>query len=151
MNYNIWLLFEEFLSLSIGGKIATVASYVLVVLLLILWEEFRTQRRATKKPSTTPLNSLSEPTKKFVHAINTSYEREESHNHPSRGILNTFRNNWIQCYLYGKSSNSSNTPFYPFRWHISTIVNKLRRRVNESGKEPSEHLVLAESCSSSWG
>ena len=139
MNYNIWLLFEDFQSLSIGGKIAIVAAHILVVLLLILLEEFRVQRNETKKSLTTTLDSsLIEPVKKPVYAINTPCERDKSHNRPSRGILNIFRNNWIQPHLYGKPSSSGNNPFHPFHSHMSTIVNKLRRRVNESGKEPNK-------------
>jgi hypothetical protein len=137
MNYNIWLLFEEFQSLSIGGKIAIVAAHILVVLLLILLEEFRVQRHETKKSLTTTLDSpLIKPVEKPVHTIYTSCERQKSDNHPNRGIRNTFRNNLIQPHLYCRRSNSGNAPLHPFHSHIPTIINKLRRRVNQSGKEP---------------
>jgi hypothetical protein len=142
MNYNIWLLFEEFQSLSIGGKIAIVASHILVVLLLMLWEEFRVQRHNAKRSSTATLNPLSQPVEKLVHTVNTPCKRYNPNNRPSRGILNTFRNNWIQPHLYCERSNSGNTPFHPFRWHIRTIVNKLRRRVNQSGKEPLRRSLI---------
>jgi hypothetical protein len=138
MNYNIWLLCKEFQGLSIGGKIAIVAAHILVVLLLILLEEFRVQRHEAKKSLTTTLDSpLIEPVEKPIHTICAPCERQESDNHPNRGIRNTLRNNLIHPDLYCRRSNSGNTPLHPFHSHISTIINKLRRRVNQSGKEPS--------------
>ena len=154
MNYNIWLLFEDFRSLTIGGKIVIVAAHILVVLLLILLEEFRTQRHDAKKSSTTTLNSLIKPVKKPVHTIYTSCERDKPHNCPNRGILNTFRNNLIQPHLYCKCSTNRDSPSHPFRYscssiirwaratfripisHIKNIVAKLRKLVNQSGEEP---------------
>ena len=137
MNYNIWLWLEEFQSLSIGGKIAIVAAHILIVLLLILLEEFRVQRHETRKSLTTMLDSpLIEPVEKPVHTIYTSCERQKSDNHSTRGIRNTFRNKLIHPRLYCRRSNSGNTPLHPFHSHTSGIINKLRRRVNESGKEP---------------
>ena len=138
MNYNIWLLFEEFQSLSIGGKIVVVAWHILAILCLMLWEESKAQKHDARESSTATPNSLIEYTEKLVHTNKNPHERGNPHKRSCGGIMNTLRNSWIQAHLYCKANKKGDRSIYQFRSHIRTIVNWLRRGVNQSGKEPIE-------------
>jgi len=136
VNYDIWFLFEQFRSLSIGGKIAMVSGHVLVILLIVLWETSRAQRHNAKRLSATTI----EPTEKLIHTIGTSPQKGNLCN-AHKGLtylLETFRNSLSKYHLYYQSDKDGNSPTYPVQRHMRAIVNKLRRRVNQSGKEPAK-------------
>jgi hypothetical protein len=123
VNYDIWFLFKQFMSLSISGRVLVVLGYILVMLLITLM--------------VAPHSDLA---KKPVHTKGTRCKNSKLYK-VHRGV----------GYLLDKSANSGreyqvdyerraerNEQAYRPQWHIRTIVNKLFRRVNQSGKEPEE-------------
>lgn len=121
MNYDIWFLFKQFMSLSISDRMMTILGYILVMLLITLMA--------------VPHSDLAE---KPVHTRSTRRKNGKLYK----------AHVWLS-YLLDKSANSRreyqvdyerraerNEQAYRPQWHILTIVNKLRRRVNQSGKEP---------------
>jgi hypothetical protein len=139
VNLDTCAICQFFLELSVWGRIAVIAGYILMTLLIVLWEHFRRHRHnTTRSPMVMPI----EKTEKFVHTITACPSKQNQYNpyKRQRHLLETFRINLRHSIIYCKSRDDSNNPAYHFQQHIvkhiSTIVNKLRRRVNESGKEP---------------
>jgi hypothetical protein len=56
----IWFLSPEFQSLTFTGKIAAIAGFILVILLIILWEIVRAERRKAKRLPTVTHNFADE-------------------------------------------------------------------------------------------
>lgn len=135
-------LFQLFLELSAWGKVAMIAGYILMALLLILWETSRARRRAaTTLPMLTP-NSLIDPTEKLVHTVATSASNQNQYN-PRKGaryLLELLRSDFSKSIVYCQSHNARQKYLKSLQQylpkHIRTIVNWLARRVNQSGKEP---------------
>jgi len=142
MNLNTCFLLQYFQSLSVMGKVAVIAGYILMALLIILWEKSRTHRHATTRLPTVIPNSVVEQTEKLVHTVTTSPSKQNQYN-PRKGaryLLETFRSSLSKCVVYCKSRNDGeNHPKCCQQYipkHIHAIVDCLRRRVNQSGKEP---------------
>jgi hypothetical protein len=143
MNLSTSYLFQYFLELSVWGKVAVIAGYALLALLIILWEQSRARRHtATRLPTVIP-NSVIEPTEKFVHTSPTSTRKENQYN-PHKGaryLLEMFRSSLSKCVVYCESHNTREKHLKYLQQyipkHIHTILDFLRRRVNQSGKEPS--------------
>jgi hypothetical protein len=156
----IWFLSDEFLNLTVGGKVAVVASYILAMLLIMLWATFPTRKRDVK---TLPMNttySTEQPIEKPKNCTSNCYENENLQKPEEGGIIgsgllsklpngikkwcvyysaNEDRQNPKQHFLWSiiNSIGRARTTCIFSRWHIKYIVNKLQRRVNQSGKEPS--------------
>jgi hypothetical protein len=147
MNLSTCFLVQYFQSLSVMGKVAVIAGYILMALLLILWEKSRTRRHAaTGLPTVIPTFNIEE-TQKFIHTIPTSASKDNQykpHKRP-RHLLETFRSNLSKSIVYCKSRTDSKNPAYHLQQdipkHIRTIVNRLTRIVNQSGKEPMDDQV----------
>jgi hypothetical protein len=137
MNFH-WLWLEWLQSLPITGKVAIIAAHILVVLLIMLYAIATSQRGNTNKaPMAMPYSV--EPAVKLVQTTRSSPKKGKLYNTNKRvrHLLNIFcNNNLIKHLLYYEAYNGSENPTQDIRWHIRHIVNKLRRRVNESGKEP---------------
>ena len=144
MNYDIWFLFEQFRSLSVGGKIAFVCGHILVLLLIILCETHREQRQNAKRSPTAIPCSIIEPAEKLIHTISTCPQKGNLRNAHKRlaYLLETFRNSLGKYQLHYQSKINGDSPTHQFQRHIRDIVNKLRRGVNQSGKEPAAWLPL---------
>lgn len=142
-----------FQSLSIGGKIAFVAGYILMILFLILWEIYNTQRHDAKRlPMVMPTSTIEE-TKKLVHTITTPTSKQNQYNahRRARHLLEIFRINLKKSIVYCKSRDDGNNPAHHLqqyiqkviislvRWitpafsisHIRTIVNKLMTKSSD--------------------
>lgn len=146
----IWFLSEQFRSLSIAGKIAAIAGFVLVVLLITLLDMYFAKRHDA---STLPTEQLAEnrPDGDSSHA-----NCDDMPQHRKGGIvwhyllgkvLNNWGNNRIHYYSKHDGTTHNQSPLdgsakptrVIFRFsisHIRTIVNWLKGRVNQSGKEP---------------
>jgi hypothetical protein len=143
MKFGMCVLCQYFLELSAWGKLAMISGYILMALLLILWETSKTHRRfAMKSPMVTP-NSLIDPTEKLVHTVAAAASNQNQYN-PRKGaryLLKLFRSNFSKPIVYCQSHNARQKHLKPLQQylpqHIRTILNWLARRVNQSGKEPS--------------
>jgi hypothetical protein len=137
MNLSTCVLFRYFLELSIWGKVAVIAGYALMALLIILWEQFKARRHVA-----TRLPSVIEPTEKFIHASPTRTRKENQYEPPKRArhLLDIFRSNPSEGAVYCKSYNGRENHLkylhQYFLKHTHDILDSLRRRVNQSGKEP---------------
>lgn len=142
MNLDTCVLFQYFLELSIWGRVTVIAGYALMALLIILWEQSRARRHAVMRLPMVIPNSVIEPTEKFVHTSPTSTRKENQYN-PHKGarhLLETFCSNLDKCVVYCKSHNAREKHLKYLQQyipkHIHNILDFLRRRVNQSGKEP---------------
>ena len=140
-------LIQYFQSLPVTGKVALIAGYILMVLLIILWEMSRTHKRATTRlPTVMPAPTIEE-TEKLVHTVTTSPTNQNKYNTHKRGgyLLEALISNLKKCVVYCETRADGNNPAHHLQQyivkHILIIVNKLLRRVNESGKEPGEPLL----------
>jgi len=132
VTYDIWFLFKQFMSLSINGRILVVLGYILVMLLIIL--------------IVAPHSDLA---KKPVHAKGTRRKNGKLYK-VYRGVgylLNKFTNSGREYQVDYERRAERNEQAYRPQLHIRTIVNWLRRRVNQSGKEP-QSLSLRSVCES---
>jgi len=142
VSLNSCFLFQYFQSLSVWGKVAVIAGYALMALLIILWEQSRVRRHAATRLPTVIPNSVIEQTEKFVHTSPTSTRKENQYKPHKRmwHLLETLRINFSKPIIYCESRTNGNDIAHHLQQristHISIIVNRLRRRVNESGKEP---------------
>lgn len=138
MNLSTCFMFQYFQGLSVWGKVAVIAGYILMALLIILWERSRTHRHDATTLSTVIPNSVIEEPEKFVHTITACPSKENQYNpyERARHLLETFRHNLRKPIIYCKSCADGNNVAYQCRDHIRIIVNKLTGRVNQSGKEP---------------
>jgi hypothetical protein len=141
MNIDIWFLFKQFWGFSIADKIIAVAGFVLIILLIILWEVVKAERHDTKRLSTATPYLIIKSAEKHIHTTSTYSNNGNLRKHHSRGVircylLETFRNSLRKHHVYYETDNNGDSPTHTVQRHISTIVNKLRRRVNQSGKEP---------------
>jgi hypothetical protein len=142
MNLSTSYLFQYFQSLSTTGKVSLIAGYILMALLIILWEKSKARRRAATRLPTLAPNSTIEETEKLIHAITTPPSKDNQYDARNRvrHLLETFRSNLSKCIVYCKSHNDGekhpncHQDYIPK--HIRSIVDCLRRRVNQSGKEP---------------
>jgi hypothetical protein len=143
MNLSTCFFVQFFQSLTVGGKIAMIAGYALMALLIILWEQSRARRHAaTRLPPVIP-NSVINPTEKFVHTITTCTSKENQYNNHKRvrHLFETIRINFSKTIIYCESRTDGNNIAHHLQQlisthYISTIVNRFRRIVNQSGKEP---------------
>jgi hypothetical protein len=148
MNLSTCVLFQYFLELSVWGKVAVIAGYILVILLIMLYETSKAQRYDSERLPTVMPNSVIEKTEKLVHTITTSTSKENQYNPHKRAwhLLEAFRINFSKPIIYCESRTDGNNIAHHLQQHIvkhiGTIVNKLRRRVNESGKEPTRQSKL---------
>lgn len=148
MNYNFWFLLEQFRSLSVGGKIAVVAGHIVGLLLIILLETYRTQRHEAKRLSKPTSCSIVEPAEEPIHA-RTASQKKGNFGNKGKGMtyfLEGLRNGWRKYQLHYQAENPRDSPMYPTQRHIRAIVNKLRRRVNHSGKEPAGCVNVLRFC-----
>jgi hypothetical protein len=144
MNLDTCAICQFFLELSVWGKVAMIAGYILMALLLILWERSKARRRvATRSPVLTPNTSI-KVTEKLIHTIPTQPSKNNQHDAFGRRryLLDIFRSNLSKSIVHSKSHNARQKHLkclhqYLLK-HILTIVNTAKRRVNESGKEPSD-------------
>ena len=142
-----------FQSLTIGDTLMTIGFWLLGVLLLYVWAVFITKRLGVKRLPTVSLSQGGENRKKATAS------RYEGSKHQKR------KSQFGVCRLLGSrcdivkdkgvrypADNSRDQQKQPTQCiqakylgalrivipksHIATIVNKLRRRVNQSGKEP---------------
>jgi hypothetical protein len=142
MNYDIWFLFEQFRSLSVGGRIAVICGHILALFLAILWAKFLARRRSARA-SSMHTEFIGHPTANPNERAD-SYQEDENLEKPKQGDIigsdllsnpSDKRSKWYLHYQAGDES-PKNHQWIPKSCHIQTIINKLRRRVNQSGKEP---------------
>jgi hypothetical protein len=142
MNLGMCVLCQYFLELSIWGKVAVIAGYILMALLIILWENYKAHRHSTTRLPTVVTAPAIEATEKLVHTITTPTSKENQYDPHKRlrYLLETFRSNHSKPVVYCSSrANRNNYPHHLQQYivkHILVILNKLRGRVNQSGKEP---------------
>jgi len=148
MNLSTCFLCQYFLELSVWGKVAVIAGYILMALLIILWENYKAHRHSTTRLPTVVTAPAIEATEKLVHTITTSTSKENQYDPHKRlrYVLETFRSNHSKCIVYCESHNARQKHLKHLQQylpkHIRTIVNRLRRGVNQSGKEP----ICRKSC-----
>jgi hypothetical protein len=156
MNLGTCALFQFFSELSVWGKVAFIAGYILMALLLALWEKSKARRRiTTRTPELTPHSTI-KVTKKLIHAVPTSTPKYDQYDafDRVRHLLETFGSNLSKSVVYCKPHNGGKNhlkylhQYTPKSLHIRTIVSKLRRRVNHSGTEPGENLLGSSPCGS---
>jgi hypothetical protein len=147
MNFDIWYLFEHFRTLPFTGKVAVISGYILVLLVSILWARFLARKQNTRA-SSTETELAKRPTENAHDCANNSQESGNLEKPKEDGIIRlgfvgklpNNRGNW---YLHYQTENKrqdneqrSLKPVTRCPAHIHTILDKLRRRVNQSGKEP---------------
>jgi hypothetical protein len=146
----IWFLSEQFHSFSIAGKLTAIASFILVILLITLLDIYVAKRHATNKSPTEQLaENRPDDNSRHTNCGGMPQHRKGgvAWHYPLSNILNNWRNNPIHYYSEHDGTTHNRSPpsgrtkptrivFGFSRSHIRTIVNKLRRRVNQSGKEP---------------
>ena len=149
-------------SFAIDHPLVLITLLILGIIALIAWARFIEKRYDAKKlPMITP-SSLNERNEGIENPKNTNGGQYEAENQQKqkegfivwssllRQCIGNLRTNWQQQQVNSEGDN----PNYPClqskpknlggigviflfsMFHIRTIVNKLRRRVNESGKEP---------------
>ena len=127
-----WL--DAFQSLTVGGKIAFISGHILVILLIMLWEMHAAHSHDAKRLIT------AEHAEKLVHTVQTSPKNDDIQNVHSgvRYLLDKFCNNLRKPPFYYQSGDDGDNPpcHLQSQRHIRIIVDWLRKRVNQSGKEP---------------
>ena len=102
-----WFLSEQFQSLSIAGKIAAIAGFILVILLMILWEISTEKRHDAKRLPTVTHYSADELIEKSINtgSSRTTYDDMPKHRkgsvvwHRLLGkCLSNLRKNGVYCY-----------------------------------------------------
>jgi len=143
VNYDFWFLLKQFQSLSIGGKMAVVCGHILVLLIVAQLASFLERRRNTRA-SSMQAEFIGHPTIKCNQRGNNAQENENLEKPKEgdiigSGLLSNQSDNRSDWYFhYQADGERQNHKWWiPKPRHIGTIVNRLRRRVNESGKEPS--------------
>jgi hypothetical protein len=148
MNYDIWFLFEQFRSLSVGGKIAVVCGHILVLLLAMLWATFLARRRSVRT-SSAHTEFIGHPTENPNERADNPQENENLEK-PKQGHIigsdllsnpSDNRGDWYLHYQTGDETPKDKQRI-PKSCHIATIVNKLRRRVTHSGTEPYSNNLM---------
>jgi hypothetical protein len=155
-----------FQSLTIGGKLIIIGFWLLGILLLVAWAIFITRKLSSmpavvpsqeaengKKATTNPYKASTyhKPKSQFGICRLLSSCRHIVKDKSVRHATNNTRHQSkqpTQC-IQPKNCSRIRTVILPFSsWHISAIVNKLRRRVNQSGKEPMYWEVSTGFCQS---
>jgi hypothetical protein len=147
-----------FMSLAIHHKVMIIGFYLLGIILLFLWAIFITKRFGSKTLSADNLSRTTEKCKKGTtrRHKDTTHQKPKSqfricrllssccHIFKDKGVRYPTDNCGDQCKQPARRVESKNfgrvrvrAIFSLSQPHIRSIVNKLRRRVNESGKEPS--------------
>jgi len=150
-------LCEQFQSLSAAGKMAVIAGYILVILLIMLWAMFPIRKRKAKTLPTNMAYLVPQPTQE---AKNYRHNSEESQNlyKPEKSdvigsgvyskLPNNFGNRHIHYHTNNKRQDSKNNSLQRIvaltraaipsfsQSHIDNILNRLTRRVNQSRKAP---------------
>ena len=149
----IWFLTDEFRSLTATGKIAVVAGFILMILLVTLWARWLTRKHDAMKLPVSVQPSANKLVEKCKDATSESTNSNDLQKQRKNRViwhclLSTFRNDlrkWRFQYHAEDDGYNQKDPVqtqtrtrfsFPQSRHIRTIVNKLRRRVNQSGKEP---------------
>ena len=144
-----------FMSLTIGGKLIAIGFQLLGVILLWAWAVF-----ITKKLGSMPAVTLSQEGEKPKKGTTRQYKNSTHQKRKSQVRIcrllgschHIIKDNGVRCPTNNTRDQSKQPTqriqpkyFSVFgivipKSHIDTIVNKLRRRVNQSGKEPTKHM-----------
>jgi hypothetical protein len=141
MNFH-WLWLEWFQSLPITGKVAIIAGHILVLLLIML-DAIATSQKGDANKSPTAMTCSSEPAVKLIQAIRNSPKKGNLYNTNKRvgQLLNLFCNkSLIKHLFYYQTCDEGDKPTHKVQSHIRNIVAKLRKLVNQNGKEPANWL-----------
>ena len=158
MTLDIWYLFEHFRALPAAGKMAVIGGYILVFLLALLWARFLFRKQDAKTLSTDA--QLPRHPTKDTHDCADNPEESGNFEKPKQdgiirlGLFGKFPNNGSNWYLHyqteDKRQDDKQHSLKPViircSAHMHTILNKLQRRVNQSGKEPYGFLGRSGSC-----
>jgi hypothetical protein len=136
MNYDIWFLFKQFGSLSLGGKIAVVGGHIIVLLLMMLWATFL-GRKQGDRASSVHTDSVRHPIENPNECTDNPQENKNLEKPKQGDIIGSSllsnpsdnRSNWYLNYQTGDKT-PNNKQRIPKSCHLQTIINKLRRAVN---------------------
>jgi len=141
-----WFLSEQFQSLSAAGKIAVIAGYILVILLIMLWAIFPIRKRKAKTLPTNMAYPVPQPTQE---AKNYRHNSEESQNlyKPEKSdvirsgvyskLPNNFGNRHIHYHTNNKRQDSKNNSLqgsFPLWWKrtVCSVIYWRRHKRNEA-------------------
>ena len=147
----IWFLSDEFLGLPIVGKAAAITAIVLVTLLITLLDiHIGKRHKASRSPTEHLAENRPDDSGSRPNRGNVPQRRKRSVAWQSAlgNALSDWRQKCIRQHSERQRDTYNQSPLeasanparsillFPIPCHIRTILNKLRGRVNQSGKEP---------------
>jgi hypothetical protein len=146
----IWFLSDGFLGLPIAGKVAAITAIALVILLITLLDiRIGKRHEASRSPTEYLAENRPDDSGSRPNRGNVPQRRKGSvvWQYALGDALSDWRQKRIRQHSQHQRDTYDQSPLeastnptrviLPFpRWHISTIVKRLHRRVNQSGKEP---------------